>query len=164
MFKHHSEWELQWRAVWTPRTMDYLEEQLGCHLHIHWSTTAGRRCLASATRTFTSIALQGTQDLLRTRYYIGQQINSRLAKEQPADTQHILRIPHAISTQAPGESPLPSNGLEVHTHKLLNRNRYGPDMRERTERFNSRRAKQSYELWLTIKEEAGRITAEDKHQ
>ena len=60
MFKHHSERELLWRAIWTPRTMDYLEEQLGCHLHTHWFQTAGRRCLASVTRTFTSIALQGT--------------------------------------------------------------------------------------------------------
>ena len=141
-----------------------MEEQLGCHLHTHWSTTAGRRCLASATRTFTSKALQGTQDLLRTRYYVGQQFNSRLAKEQPADTQHIPRLPHAISTQAPGKTPLPSDELEVHIHKLLNRNRYGPDIRERTERFNARRAKRSYEQWLTIEEEAGRITAEDKHQ
>ena len=143
MFKHHSERELLWRAIWTPRTMDYLEEQLGCHLHTHWSTTAGRRCHASATRTFTSIALQGTQDLLRTRYYVGQQINSRLAKEQSADTQHIPRIPHANSTQAPGETPLPSNELEVHVHKLLNRKRNGPDIRECTECFNARRAIQT---------------------
>ena len=63
----------------------------------------------------------------------------------------------------PGETPLPSNELEVHVHKLLNRNRNGPDIRERTERFNARRAKRSYEQWLTIEEEAGRITTEDKH-
>jgi hypothetical protein len=115
-------------------------------------------------RTFTSIALQGTQGLLQTRYYIGQQIHSQLAKEQSADTQHIPHIPHANSTQAPGETPLPTNELEVHVHKLLNRNRNGPDLRERTERLNARRAKHSYELWLTIDEEAERITAENKDQ
>jgi hypothetical protein len=146
MFKHHSKRELLWQAICTPCTMDYLEAQLGCHLPTHCCTTAGCRCFASATRTFTSIALQGTQDLLRTRYYVGQQINSRLAKEQSSDTQHIPLIPHANSTQAPRETPLPSNELEVHVHKLLNRKRNGPDIRECTESFNARRAKQSYKL------------------
>ena len=157
MFREHPERELLWRAIWTPSTMDYLEEQLGCNIQAHWATTAGRRCLASATRTFTSMALQGSQELLRTRYYVGRQISFRLAKEQLTDTQHIPRIPHAAPSQAPGESPLPSAELNVLIHRLLNQNRNGSDIRERTDRFNARRAKQSYESWLTAEATAGRI-------